>query len=74
MSLKPYTLMDVYDSLEDLNNMALYLKSGAYTDEIAHQVQNLICDKIIDLQGMVNFMRLSPSLNPQLKALTEPSL
>ncbi|OWH58366.1 RstC protein, partial [Vibrio cholerae O139] len=28
MSLKPYTLMDVYDSLEDLNNMALYLRSG----------------------------------------------
>ncbi|HAS8024419.1 TPA: RstC protein, partial [Vibrio cholerae] len=62
MSLKLYTLMDVYDSLEDLNNMAVYLNSGAYTDEIARQVQNLICDKIIDLQGMVNFMRLSPSL------------
>ncbi len=45
MSLKPYTLMDVYDSLEDLNNMAVYLNSGAYTDEIARQVQNLICDK-----------------------------
>lgn len=36
MSLKLYILMDVYDSLEDLNNMVLYLCLGVYIDEIVY--------------------------------------
>ena len=62
MANKEYTLMDVSDSLEGLYNMAVYLNSGAYTEDIAEKIIDQMHDRIVDVQGMVNFMRIAPEL------------
>lgn len=38
MNTTEYTLTHVSDSLEQLSNMALYLNSGAYTEEISEKL------------------------------------
>lgn len=62
MSTTEYTLTHVSDSLEQLSNMALYLNSGAYTEEISEKVICHLHDKITDLQAVVDFMILSPQV------------
>lgn len=74
MSTKEYTLTHVSDTLEQLSNIALYLNSGAYTDEISEKVINHLHDKIADLQAVVNFMILSPQVfSEQSKPQTDAS-
>ncbi|MCG9573706.1 RstC protein, partial [Vibrio diabolicus] len=62
MTSKEYTLTDVSDSLEGLYDMAVYLNSGSYTEEISEKIIHHLHDKIVDLQGMVNFIRIAPEL------------
>lgn len=62
MANKEYTLMDVSDSLEGLYDMTVYLNSGSYTEEIAEKIIHHLHDKIVDVQGMVNFIRIAPEL------------
>ncbi|EQM38488.1 putative rstC protein [Vibrio parahaemolyticus NIHCB0757] len=42
--------------------MAVYLNSGSYTEEISEKIIHHLHDKIVDLQGMVNFIRIAPEL------------
>ena len=65
MTAKEYTLTDISDSLEGLHDMAMYINSGSYTEEISEKVLHLMLDRIEDLQGMVSFMRIFPEIKAQ---------
>lgn len=65
MTVKEYTLTDVSDNLDGLHNMAMFINSGTYTEEIGDKILHHMLDKIEELQGVVSFMRLYPQLKAE---------
>ncbi|EGU42106.1 hypothetical protein [Vibrio scophthalmi] len=65
MTIREYTLLDVSDSVNELHNIALYLNSGAFTEEIADKVTFLMLERIEELQSNLSFMRLYPELKAE---------
>ena len=72
MTVKEYTLTDVSDNLESLHDMAMFINSGSYTEQIHDLVLHCMLDRIEELQGVVSFMGLYPQI--KAKELAEKTM
>lgn len=68
MTVKEYTLTDLEVKINEISNISVFLGTGCCPKEIAFNLQDHMHDEIVNLQGMLSFMRIYPQIKAQERA------